>query len=242
MPDHPIIKPTTIKALLASGGSPEELIEAAYDLGVSHGMRYKTEAARESAAKKAKIAQDKKTARALAGLHKFKSNLEELWWKQLNKVFKLVEYEPKRFPCIVNGFKTTYAPDFRVTTEEGDMFWIEAKGEGWPLHSKKYKYRDAVIRQASVIQACVRTHKLHLFVVSGYPDEKYLTYQPLGFDVNNFNSKETLVRAKKRVIHLGRRPDPTSIADPTTEDIQSLPQQAETDAELAEQGFAVPPI
>ena len=167
MPDRPTIKPATISSLIASGGSTEEIIEAAYELGVSHGMRFKTEAAKESAALRAKREQDRRTARAISGIPLFKSEIERLWWTTLCSVFKTVEYEPKTLPCVVKGYKTSYTPDFRVTTEDGEVFWIEVKADGWPFFSKKYQFRRSVLRQASAIQACVRAHRLHLFVVSG---------------------------------------------------------------------------
>jgi hypothetical protein len=202
MHDAPQITETIIANILAAGGTERERLEAIYDLGVSHGMVWKTQRAKRSTERITARATAESNTAAIVNYVSCRSDLERVWYERLTRDHYLVEYEPSRFTVMVNGKITDYTPDFRVTHKQGhDPWYLEVKPKGWPKDLPKgYIGNSRTWPQLMAMQASVKEHRIKLLVASGGPESDYKLYQALGLDVNAPSCGKTLIRLHQTVV------------------------------------------
>ena len=187
--------PTEILERLAAivGASPLEIAEAAWERGVTDGIKYKTLRAQESARKKDISLNWERSANAIAGAVRVRSDLELRWYRAMCNTWGNVEYEPRTFWVTLDGKTRKYTPDWRVTAPDGRVVYLETKPMPWVKPRKKNPHAHGYLKQARTMQAIVQQYKITLYVLSGEP-ARYDVFQPLGLDYAQPFSIDTLAR------------------------------------------------
>lgn len=168
-------------------GDPRDAVVAAYELGFDCGQREM----RRSVPLKVKVPSSFR--QRISPVCQHRSSLEDRWHDHLRKIWPTIEYEPERIRCKLDGIKTSYTPDFRVKGGGATpTFYIEVKPDDWRNYRISHFRADhAQLRRMQVV---VKSYHKLLYVVVGEP-EKHEVWQPLGFDINEPDSAQTLVRS-----------------------------------------------
>lgn len=183
---------TITAAILKTTSTPEEIVEMAYELGVSHG---KSQEAERRKAMNPGLATRKciDPAETIAINTKFRSDAKAHWFVWLTKHYGRVSYEPRKFVVFFDGKRRTYKPDYRCILDNGSVIWVESKRAKWLQDD--HSYWESEFRQARAMQQTVKSHKIKLYVCTGDAGN-HTTWQVLGLDVLNPRDPMTLVRAE----------------------------------------------
>lgn len=180
------------KSILTATSDPSEIVEMAYQLGVSHGRSQILESKKKAVSVR-RVYDDKR--RNISMIAKCRSNNESRWLDYLFKHYWKVLHEPKKFPVLIDGKYTSYTPDFQCICENGKEIWIETKVKNWAkLMSHNCAGKD--YRQLRCMQECVAHHKILLYICAGKPPPgSSKKFQVLGLNSIKADHPETLVDA-----------------------------------------------